>query len=322
MIIIDMNTGPMESECSIDILLSTYNGERYLQEQINSIVNQNFDNWRLLIRDDGSEDMTCAIIHKLAENFPGRISVLTDKLGNLGPAQSYSQLARHSRADYVAFCDQDDVWLPDKLREQISIMQEQERLLGPGCPILLHSDLYIVDDKMRPLGESYWKSRGVKPEVMNDLKSLLTKNYVTGCTVLANRALLDLALPLPKSIIMHDWWFALMAAANGKIIDMNGRTVNYRQHSANVIGGSYGHIEAIFRLIKRKQLHLKKYMEITRKQAEALLATGKVYGKSKNIIDEYLKLYELGWFKRRVTAIRKRYFRYGMIRNILIMIYI
>ena len=312
----------MNTECSIDILLSTYNGEKYLEEQINSIVNQSYNGWRLVIRDDGSKDGTWEIIRKFAKMHPSRILVLSDKMGNLGPAQSYCQLAEYSRAAYVAFCDQDDMWLPDKLSDQMSIMHEQEKVLGQDCPILIHSDLYLVDAKLRTQGESYWKSRGVKPEVMNDLKSLLTKNYVTGCTVMVNRALLDLALPLPKSIIMHDWWFALMASANGKIVDMEEKTVKYRLHSGNVVGGSYDHTAAIYRLIKNRRLRLRKYMEITRKQSAALLGSEKVHGENRKIIEEYLELYELGWFQRRATAIKKRYFHYGMIRNILIMIYI
>ena len=306
---------------SIDILLSTYNGEKYLEQQIDSILNQKYDNWRLIIRDDGSNDNTRNIIESYNRLNPDRLYVINDKHGNLGPAQSFHILAQHSSAPYVAFCDQDDIWLPEKLSSQISVIHEQETTYGEKYPLLIHSDLLVVDEDLSAISDSYWFSRSVWPEDMNNLTRLLTKNYVTGCTVLVNRCLIDLAMPFPEKIIMHDWWLALLAVSNGRIIDMQEKTVKYRQHASNVIGGKASLFARFTKASYTGGIYLKEYLVITRRQAEALLEADKVTGENKVIVEEFVRMFKLGWFERRFISLRNKYFRYGFIRNVLLFIY-
>lgn len=306
---------------SIDILLSTYNGEKYLEQQIDSILNQKYENWRLIIRDDGSTDNTNQIISEYKKSYPERFLVIESEGVNLGPAQSFHILAQYSSAPYVAFCDQDDIWLPEKLSSQISVIHEQEATYGTKYPLLIHSDLLVVDEDLNVISDSYWLSRSVLPEEMNDLTRLLTKNYVTGCTVLVNRCLIDLAVPFPEKIIMHDWWLALLAVSNGRIIDMHEKTVKYRQHTSNVVGGKASLIARLTKASYTGGIYLKEYLVITRRQAEALLEADKVTGENKVTVEEFVRMFKLGWFERRFISLRKKYFSYGFIRNILLFIY-
>jgi Predicted glycosyltransferases len=222
------------------ILLSSYNGARFITEQVESIRRQTLVSWTLLARDDGSSDGTARILESLAGAEP-RITLLRDGRGNLGPAHSFGVLmeaALETGAGYVAFADQDDVWQPDKLEHQLETLRARETALGSAVPLLVHSDLSVVDEELRLLHRSFLGSQRLGPDRGAPLPTLLTQNFVTGCTTLINRALLRAALPLPQ-VVMHDWWLGLCAAAMGEILRCPRATVLYRQHGANAAGSRW-----------------------------------------------------------------------------------
>jgi hypothetical protein len=132
--------------------------------------------------------------------------------------------------------DQDDVWRADKIERQTALMRAEEARLGFGAPILVHSDLELIDRAGRTIHPSFMAYQHIRNEASAPLRTLLVQNYVTGCTVLANRPLLDVALPIPPAAMVHDWWLALVAAAVGSIRYDATPTVGYRQHAANQIG--------------------------------------------------------------------------------------
>ena len=227
----------MASEGGVIVLLSCYNGARFVADQIQSIRRQTLVDWTLLVRDDGSEDRTPQILESLAANEP-RIVLLNDGWGNLGPAQSFGvlmQAALDGGAEYVAFADQDDVWQPDKLECQLGVLRARETAAGKAIPLLAHSDLTVVSEELDLVHESLRTYQGLAEARGAPLQLLLTQNFVTGCTMLINRALLRVALPLPN-VVMHDWWLALCAAAMGDILYLPCATVRYRQHGRNVVG--------------------------------------------------------------------------------------
>ena len=137
----------------IDILLSTYNGERFIKEQIDSILSQTFTDWRLIIRDDFSKDNTPLIIKEYSEKYPEKISILTSEK-NLGCKSSFETLLRESKNDYVMFSDQDDIWLPDKVKEAYQMMIEAERD-NKGKAIICCTDLIVVNEKLEVQKKSY-----------------------------------------------------------------------------------------------------------------------------------------------------------------------
>jgi glycosyltransferase involved in cell wall biosynthesis len=228
----------MSENPEIFILLGTYNGEKFIQEQLKSIQLQTHKNWRLLIRDDGSRDSTLKIVQRLAERDE-RIIIIKSGCENLGASANFGLIAQNAccmGARYFCFSDQDDVWQPRKLETQLRMMLKLEYSRNIIIPTLLHSDLTIVNEKLGVIHPSYMRFQKVSHESQNPILVLLVQNFVTGCTVMANRPLIDLALPIPKDAIMHDWWLALCASVWGQINFLPESTVHYRQHSKNEIG--------------------------------------------------------------------------------------
>jgi glycosyltransferase involved in cell wall biosynthesis len=218
----------------VDILLSTYNGANYLEELLESLLSQTYEHWRLMIRDDGSNDNTLIIIHKYVLNYPGKIIYVNDGLSRMGAARSFGRLLELSTSNYIMFCDQDDVWLKNKIEMTLGALKELEEK-HPNKPILIHTDLKVVDEKLKVISESFWEFQRLLPQ-KNQLENLIVQNNVTGCTVMINKRLKDLSVPLPQQIIMHDWWISLVASAFGEVSYINHATILYRQHSNNDTG--------------------------------------------------------------------------------------
>lgn len=225
------------SQSTALILLSSYNGARFISEQIESIRAQTFRDWRLWIRDDGSSDATKQILMKFT-SLDHRVAILDDDRGNLGPWASFGLLlsaAMGTDASYIFLSDQDDVWIPEKIADQIAALKNAEETHGSSHPVLVHSDLEVVDESLMPLHRSFREFQGFSHNPDDPLRTLLIHNGVVGCTVALNRALLEVALPVPADS-PHDWWLGLCAAATGTVISMNEPTVRYRQHASNAVG--------------------------------------------------------------------------------------
>ena len=220
----------------IDILLATWNGQRYLAEQIDSILTQTFTDWRLLIRDDGSTDGTPDIIKRYVSENPDRIAVIENSERGLGARGNFARLMEHSTADYVMFSDQDDVWLPHKTERLMEAMEALEKQHGRDTPTLVHSDLKVVGPDLEEWYPSFINYQSLNPGFGRCLNRLLVQNVVTGCASLCNRELIERARPVPEQSFMHDWWIALVAGAFGRIMFIDESMVLYRQHGANALG--------------------------------------------------------------------------------------
>ncbi|MBI5314523.1 MAG: glycosyltransferase family 2 protein [Nitrospirae bacterium] len=223
---------------SIVILLGTYNGGQFVGEQIRSIQGQTVSNWKLLIRDDGSQDGTLEVIADVSGRDE-RIRCVGDGHGNLGVVGNFGELMRIAHAEeaeYIFFSDQDDVWVSNKIADQLTYLKEMESQHGQKTPILVYSDLEVVSEQLEGIHPSFMGYQGLTHESRDPLRVLLTQNFVTGCAMVINRPLLELATPLPADVIMHDWWLALCAAACGRIEYLPLALVRYRQHGANQIG--------------------------------------------------------------------------------------
>lgn len=220
----------------VAVLLACYNGEKYLEEQLRSLFAQTYDDFVLLVRDDGSTDATPAILARWARDYPDRVIVVADNRGNLRSKANFALLMELCEAPYFAFCDQDDIWLPEKLQIMLGEIQRLETRHGKSVPVLVHSDVKIVDPSLRELYPSYFAHRRVNLKTATGLPDILFKNVVTGCAMMGNRALLELGRPIPEQVHHHDWWMALVAAGCGIIKTLPTPTVLYRQHGNNVVG--------------------------------------------------------------------------------------
>lgn len=287
----------------IDVLLSTYNGEKYLPVQLDSLISQDFTDWRVIARDDGSSDRSLDILKEYSKKYPGRFEIIEDGL-RLGAMQSFSALMRRSGSAYIAFCDQDDFWTPQKLSTLYGLMQVEEQRWGAGTPILVHSDLELVDGDLQPISPSFWTFQGIEPS-RNSLANLLVENTVTGCSMLINKRLNELGSTVPREAYMHDYWLALVAATIGKICFTRETLIKYRQHNSNTLGAV-----RLRRLISFPggSFNPKKWKisyHVASNQAKALVnafesvASGDVLAPAVKLS----KLYERGWLGRRLVLL-------------------
>src|SRR5688572_7067998 len=221
----------------VSILLATFNGAPFVREQIESIRSQSVGDWTLVIRDDGSTDGTPEILRELAES-DARIVLVSDANGRLGAAGNFSRLATRALtgpAGPVLFADQDDVWFSTKIERTLAVLRSAEAARPAKSPILVHSDLTVIDGRGRHLHDSFMRFQRIRHEGAQPLRTLLVQNFVTGCTVMVNRPLLEMAIPVPAAAMMHDWWLALCAAACGSIEFIKEPTMAYRRHETNAM---------------------------------------------------------------------------------------
>ncbi|HFU3697982.1 glycosyltransferase family 2 protein [Streptococcus suis] len=213
----------------VNILMSTYNGQQFLAEQIRSIQDQSYTDWTLFIRDDGSSDNTKEIL-KDFERQDSRIHLIdNDKSDNLGVIKSFHKLVNHDRADYYFFSDQDDVWLPNKL--ELSLKETKNYLAD--LPLMVYMDLKVVNQDLEIMTESMVKSQS--HHANTELVQELTENTVTGGVAMINHALAEMWQET-DDILMHDWYLALLASAFGNLVFIDQPGELYRQHSDNVLG--------------------------------------------------------------------------------------
>ena len=221
----------------VSILLATCNGAQFVREQIESIRSQSVTDWTLAIRDDGSTDGTPGILDELAGS-DSRIVIVNDAHGRLGAAGNFSMLATRALTGPpgpVLFADQDDVWFPTKIERTLAVLRSAEATRPANAPVLVHSDLTVIDRHGRHVHNSFMRFQRIRHEKVQALRTLLVQNFVTGCTVMVNRPLLELAIPVPAAAMMHDWWLALCAAACGSIEFIAEPTMAYRRHDTNAM---------------------------------------------------------------------------------------
>jgi glycosyltransferase involved in cell wall biosynthesis len=297
---------------SIDILLATYNGASFLGAQIESLLAQKDVGFRILVHDDASSDNTQEILERYRRATP-EVFVIFKGSENLGAVVSFSHLLGQASAPYVALCDQDDVWAPDKLRILLARMREMESEVGKETPVLAHCDLSVVDEGLHQRHASFWRYSGFNPP-RTDLPRLLIKNTVTGCASLINRALVELALPVPPAALMHDYWLALLATAAGRVVTVDEPLVAYRQHPRNAIGARpYG-----WRSLLERLAHLRNWdMGALRKQAAAVAERcgARLPAKSRVLIGAFVGLPGKNWLGRRWCLLRHGIFMPGFMRN-------
>lgn len=294
-----MNTSP-----KINILLSTYNGTPYLTEQLDSLFQQTFQNFTLYVRDDASKDQTVPLLHSYRENHPeiaDRIVILPNpEHRNLGYMESFWTLLREcSRADYYAFCDQDDVWLPDKLKAGIRFLEKEDARL----PLLYFSNYHYCDQDLHILHDAPPVSLPIT------FKDVLFYTPAFGFSIMINNTLRDMALqPADHSGLPHDGWVQKIAAAFGKIVYNPDCTALYRRHETAVTSGN-ARLQSAIRYWVKSDL-LGKAMQDTHFVLDRFLQE---YGNKLSVPDrELLSLYTgnkpsvIKWLKRFTYSQRLR----------------
>jgi len=306
----------------VDILLATHNNAKYLAALMESLITQSYDQWRILVRDDGSLDGTCDIISTYMHRFPERIVNIKDTLGNLGASGNFARLLEESSAKYIMFCDADDLWLPDKIKLTILKMHAMENAFGVDIPLLVHTDLTVTDDSLEIIGRSFWRYQNINPH-RDSINYLLMQNVVTGCTMMINRKLCNLVLPIPPDAIMHDWWIALVASLFGRLGFVAIPTIYYRQHESNVLGSRKWGTDFILRRAIQVS-HIRRQLVKNRLQAALLLERfgDKLASDNRKLLVIFSQLSNYSVLGRRYYLMKYRLFKNGIIRNLAAFLYI
>jgi glycosyltransferase involved in cell wall biosynthesis len=215
--------------------MATYNGECYLNYQIESIMGQSFEDWTLYIRDDGSSDSTVEIVREYCKK-DSRIMLVDDEIKHRGAKKSFIWLLENIHSEYYMFSDQDDIWLPHKIESTYLKMLEMESV-NPTTPILVHTDLAIADEDGFVVKGSRYKYDKLYPDWLDKLNWFIVSYRICGNTIMLNDKAKVVALPFDDRIYMHDWWVVLMTLKMGGVVcNLKKSTILYRQHRQQVVG--------------------------------------------------------------------------------------
>lgn len=217
----------------VQILMATYNGERFLQEQLDSIATQTYQNWEILARDDGSSDNTVDILKRFQTAHPDKVKIIEDGLGNSGgAAKNFILLLGKADAPVLAFADQDDIWFPEKLARSVEKLASLEATYGAQTPLMVHHDFALIDQNKKVLCDSFDAANGKQREI-NTPERMPFRGYAHGFSMTVNKALVDKTLPAPYTQ-GHDVLLACVAEDFGHIEYIPKQLALYRRHDANV----------------------------------------------------------------------------------------
>jgi len=218
----------------IDIAIPAYNCAAWLDDLMGSILQQDVDNWRIVARDDASTDGTAARLATWKQRLGERMMIVdgSDRR-NLGLVGNYSAILSATTSHWIMLADADDVWCPGKLALTVQAMRAAEAAHGSATPVLVFTDAKVVDEQLRTLNESYWRWSRANLAAATTFHRLVVDSPAISSTMMLNRALIDLVLPMTRAVWALDWWAMLVAAAFGQIVELDERTILYRRHSAN-----------------------------------------------------------------------------------------
>lgn len=258
-----------QSTSKIAILMATYNGEKYLREQLQSLYNQTYTDWTLYIGDDGSTDGTASIVREFSERY-GNIVFRQNSEGK-GAMSNFMGLLAEAEADYYMFCDQDDVWLPHKVETTLRKMREIEAE-NRQRPAVVCSDLKVVDKNLQTIAPSFWEMSEMLPDLLASNFNYLGVHFLaTGCTMMINAAAKRIAFPYSPCAFMHDAWLVMKTMkAGGTFGIIREPLMLYRQHGGNVLGAGD---------VNHSSLHYKlRHFKVLQEQNKKMYALANYFG--------------------------------------------
>ena len=257
--------------------MATYNGEKYLVEQLDSIINQTYHNWNLLIRDDNSTDKTLEIIQNYHKKDK-RIKILKDNKGNLGIVRNFEELLKSSESEFIMFSDQDDIWVENKLDMYLKMI---EKIKNKG--FMIHSDAILFDkNKSNILKDTFISKKAIN----KGLENVFFNYFVQGATILISKEIKNFILPFPKEVYLHDRYIHLISELFFERIFVNKALIYYRQHGDNQIGAK----NTIRELLSKRYFDERdrQLIKVIYNKYGSLLTEDK-----KKLIEEYFKITDI-----------------------------
>jgi glycosyltransferase involved in cell wall biosynthesis len=306
----------------VNIIMAVYNGSKFIGEQLESVLNNDYSDWVLWIFDDGSTDETESIVRKHQTDYKDKIKYIKNS-SNLGVTHnflkglSYAVKEEESTNNsYFMFCDQDDVWYSDKISDTLRYMLKLEKKYGNNKPAAVFTDVNVVDSDLMTIHPSFHRSNHLDAR-NTDLPHLLMENKLIGCSTMINYSLAGKVSVKPDMYIRyHDWWIGLLAASCGNIGYLPKATMAYRQHGNNLVGD-----QNFVGYVKKRILSFKE-------QREALKSTVKQAGefyrqyhkelepRQKLQIYTFANLYNYSPLRRRKVVMQHGYLKSGLLRNL------
>lgn len=305
---------------TIDILLATFRAGRFLGPLVDSLLSQSGVDVRILARDDGSDDGTTEALAAMSRQHPARFHIIADGRRGLGAAGNFSALLAASSAPYVALADQDDVWHPGKVSAGMAAVRAAEGPRTAAVPVLAHGDSRVVDSNLQLIADSFAGLQRIDLRRGSSFHRLLMQNVVTGCTVVANRALVQRCLPVPDQAVMHDHWMALVAAAFGHCVVIDGPPlIDYRQHGGNTVGAKrFSAAEVLLQPSRWRSNNLHRALAPTVRQAAAFSERhcSQLTPARRKELDAFLAVFDAGFIGRRWGVVRHGFWKHGWLRNL------
>ena len=239
----------------ISVCIATHNGEKYISEQIKSILSQLSDKDEIVISDDGSTDSTLEIINSMRDKRIRVFQFVHKKKGkkpHYYVTKNFENALRHCSGDYIFLSDQDDVWCPDKVQECLEV-------LGDNMAVM--HNLECVDENLIPLGKN-WYNDDLKFRYHN---YLMRRGKHMGCALALRKELLDVILPFPDDLHIHDFWIGLIAESRGGLIYLDKPLIQYRIHSSNISGNAHERNSLLFKLYYRYYTVVHYFLRLCRK---------------------------------------------------------
>lgn len=299
---------------AVSIVLATYNGERYIKEQIDSILQNSYKNWTLEICDDGSTDGTLVCVREYMKKYPDKIFLHVNE-PRLGVTKNFLAGVQRTKGDYIMFCDQDDVWMPEKIACTLNHIKAREQLYGKEIPVATFTDTRLADEQLQEFHPSFFQYNALDTN-KTDLAHMLMENKVIGCTTMFNRALAEKIKVLPEHARYHDWWVGLLAASMGDLSFYKQATMLYRQHTQNVVGAQ-NFVQYVVRRMKNKALQKETLLQ-NQMQAREFLETygAELSGENKELMERFSSLHKKNPVTRRWMLFANHFWKSGIIRNI------
>lgn len=301
----------------VTIVMSVFNGSKYLEQQLLSLEAQSYNDWKLIVRDNGSTDDTYEILEKFQDRLgEERIELIQEKSTIKEVYNSFMDLMDRVESEYCMFCDGDDFWLPGKIKNALEAIKKMETSYGKLLPLLHHTDLTLTDYKLTPKFLSMWTSQRLYPIRNSPIQCLMHSSSI-GNTFIFNRALMEIAKKRPNDIIMHDIYCSTIAALFGRISYSTESQILYRQHFENLCGGeSFYNLKNLWKKFNSEKIKTAIYRK-------SLLAAEilKLHGDQMKYNDvevfmTFSSIVDLGWFRRRVSYIKAGAYLNGFLRNL------
>lgn len=313
-----------ENKNRVAVLLATYNGERFIREQLDSLLAQTFSDFTVYVSDDGSSDATLLIIEECQAQNTGKIAFVNKEERKGGACANFLFLLESVDSELYMFCDQDDVWHKDKIQKTVEMYNS---IGGTGAPVLIHSDVTVVDENLNVISESVFHYSDLQKKLT--WKGYLVENNVMGCTALINRELANLykasAAKLDKGLIfMHDIFFAQIASLLGDIYLIDEPLMLYRQHEANRLGA--GEVTYSAGLFAKKLATLRdssQQLKTHQMEISALLQLDcmkQIDERTFRILQGWASLYEKNGLQRVLFVLKHGILRRNWTKNILLIL--